>query len=717
MKIIADSKFRGPDKKRARQWLVNGVLLTMAGAGTIAATVTTGHADTNTSQAAGTETPSSAATSVPQSVVLSAGSVASNQSASAATNSNSESKNSDQSIPSQAKSVSQETQSSSANVEQQSTDSSADAQNQAGTIQKVTVQTAVNVDSTSASANTQATMRAARADIAVSTAASEAVQAPSENAAIWMPDATLRAFAESQANHEFGAVVNDDNLYQYIGRIQNLTSPESANNGIKSLAGLEYAQTLQTLQLYNSELGSDGMVDLSNLAKLNLISIFNDQTLTGTVDEFINKHLGADNDLWTIQLVNDSLSGTIPDLHNFLKLRTLILAEDNLTGTIPDLSYLPNLLVVQFFNNQLTGGLDGLINCSNVFDIRVQNNDLSGELPDLSGLDLSTRFDFRYNHFTSSATGLQKNAGWTYGVGQGVQAGTYQIGKGTNGFDPITGYLFGATDYSNGVTPVADYHYTVRNWTTTVAGTYVYRVENGKLTDVSNAFDIVADPNDPSGFKLVPNTDLPDGSYMVYVTGSDIAPKVTPAAGYSAFLYFNLVNVKPTDPDNLGQPDNPDNPDNPDQPENPGNPDQPDDPNEPDQPEKPQIPDKPDVPQTPENPDTNETTTPENSAASQQSNETFDVVTSANNEQTASATNDSLAGSAVASVAKAAAVQSSVTPSHANPSQHLEQSKTDQRHELPATSQQSSSIWTAIGLSILSLMSFGSLTGGYRRRH
>ncbi|MCH4012386.1 MAG: hypothetical protein LKF22_06910 [Furfurilactobacillus sp.] len=489
MKTIEDTKFWGPDKKRARQWLVNGVLLTMAGAGTIAATVTTGHADTNTSQAADTEIPSSAATSVPQSVVLSAGSAASNQSASAAINSNSESKNSDQSIPSQAKSVSQEAQLSSANVEQQSTDSSADAQNRAGTTQKVTVQTAVNVDSTSVSANTQGTMRATRANIAIPTATSEAVQAPSENAAIWMPDATLRAFAESQANHELGVAVNDDNLYQYIGRIQSLTSPEDANNGIKSLAGLEYAQTLQTLQLYNSELGSDGMADLSNLAKLNWISIFNDQTLTGTVDDFINKHLGAGNNLWTIQFVNDSLSGTIPDLHNFLKLRTLVLAEDNLTGTIPDLSYLPNLLIVQFYNNQLTGGLDGLLNCSTVDDIRVQNNNLSGELPDLSGLELSTRFDFRYNHFRSSAIGLQKNVGWTYGVGQGVQAGTYQIGKGTNGFDPITGYLFGATDYSNGATLVADYHYTVRNWTTTAAGTYVYRVENGKLTDVSSAFD------------------------------------------------------------------------------------------------------------------------------------------------------------------------------------------------------------------------------------
>ncbi len=104
--------------------------------------------------------------------------------------------------------------------------------------------------------------------------------------------------------------------------------------------------------------------------------------------------LGSLTSLTTLDLSDNQLSGTIPDLSSLTSLTTLNFGDNQLSGTIPDLTALTQLQTLNLRDNRLTGPIpEELGDFTQLELLYLDNNQLSGPIPaalgDLNQLDVA----------------------------------------------------------------------------------------------------------------------------------------------------------------------------------------------------------------------------------------------------------------------------------------------------------------------------------------
>ena len=143
---------------------------------------------------------------------------------------------------------------------------------------------------------------------------------------------------------------------------------------------------------------SDGRVIELNLSENNLVGIL--PTALGNLDQ-----------MTTLNLNTNQLSGTIPDLTRLTSLTNLQLGDNALSGTIPaSLNSLTTLTHLYLHQNQLSGSIPDLGRLSELQLLRLWNNQLSGEIPaSLSKLTNLRSLDLRENQLTGPIPDLSRN--------------------------------------------------------------------------------------------------------------------------------------------------------------------------------------------------------------------------------------------------------------------------------------------------------------------
>ena len=116
--------------------------------------------------------------------------------------------------------------------------------------------------------------------------------------------------------------------------------------------------------------------------------------------------LSALSNLITLSLYGNELSGPIPDLSAFFNLDRLDLLNNELSGPIPDLSALSNLRTLSFSDNQLSGPIPDLSALSKLDWLNLSYNKLSGPIPDLGALSQLRLLKLSYNELSGPIPNL-----------------------------------------------------------------------------------------------------------------------------------------------------------------------------------------------------------------------------------------------------------------------------------------------------------------------
>jgi len=125
--------------------------------------------------------------------------------------------------------------------------------------------------------------------------------------------------------------------------------------------------------------------------------------LTGTLPQ-----LSALTRLTHLMLAQNQLNGAIPDLTHMTDLQELWLNNNEFTGAVPHLSALTNLRGVGLNHNQLTGTIPNLTNLTKLEDLWLNNNKLSGTFPDLSALTSLQGVGLSHNQLTGTIPDLSR---------------------------------------------------------------------------------------------------------------------------------------------------------------------------------------------------------------------------------------------------------------------------------------------------------------------
>lgn len=105
-----------------------------------------------------------------------------------------------------------------------------------------------------------------------------------------------------------------------------------------------------------------------------------------------------------IDLQNNALTDTLPDLSGLTALTDFNVRGNDLSGPIPDLSAMAALEYFQVLDNDLSGPLPALPASIKYFD--ASNNHLSGPIPDLSALTSLQQFYGERNQLSGPMPGL-----------------------------------------------------------------------------------------------------------------------------------------------------------------------------------------------------------------------------------------------------------------------------------------------------------------------
>ncbi len=94
-----------------------------------------------------------------------------------------------------------------------------------------------------------------------------------------------------------------------------------------------------------------------------------------------------DGNVVALNLIQNNLSGELPDLSSLTTLKELNLRNNKLTGKIPNLSALTQLEQVSFHKNNLCGQIPDLSGLTHLKQLDISQNQLTGPIPDLSKLN------------------------------------------------------------------------------------------------------------------------------------------------------------------------------------------------------------------------------------------------------------------------------------------------------------------------------------------
>ncbi|OQW90457.1 MAG: hypothetical protein BWK78_06975 [Thiotrichaceae bacterium IS1] len=187
------------------------------------------------------------------------------------------------------------------------------------------------------------------------------------------------------------------------GHIQkiDLSNVGSSSNGYISGNGLKgqipdlNLPSLVELWLVNNQL-SGSIPNFSNLPKLIRLALVANQ-LSGSIPDF--SKLPNLKELW---LGSNQLSGSIPNFSNLLNLQSLSLDDNQLSGSIPNFSNLPNLTWLYLNGNQLSGTIPNFSNLPNLTWLYLNGNQLSGTIPNFSNLPKLATLYLNDNYLSGS---------------------------------------------------------------------------------------------------------------------------------------------------------------------------------------------------------------------------------------------------------------------------------------------------------------------------
>ena len=135
--------------------------------------------------------------------------------------------------------------------------------------------------------------------------------------------------------------------------------------------------------------------------------------------------LSALTELRELSLSLNQLNGPILELGALANLMSLSLSSNRLTGQIPDLSTLTNLSSLSLSSNQLTGEIPELGALTNLTSLSLSYNRLTGQMPDLSALTKLTVLDLNSNRLSENITDLSALTKLEYvGLGDNELKGT-----------------------------------------------------------------------------------------------------------------------------------------------------------------------------------------------------------------------------------------------------------------------------------------------------
>lgn len=115
------------------------------------------------------------------------------------------------------------------------------------------------------------------------------------------------------------------------------------------------------------------------------------------------------NNVTNLNLTNNALQGSLPNLSTLTNLVNIQLSSNQLTGDLTSFSGLTQLTVLNLYGNQLTGDLTPLTNLTQLSNLRLGSNQFSGDLTPLAGLNLLSFMhiaDNQLNGDLSTITGL-----------------------------------------------------------------------------------------------------------------------------------------------------------------------------------------------------------------------------------------------------------------------------------------------------------------------
>jgi len=109
-----------------------------------------------------------------------------------------------------------------------------------------------------------------------------------------------------------------------------------------------------------------------------------------------------------LNLGENVLQGTLPNLTGLSGLEQLNLFENRLEGLLPDLTTLTNLKVLNLRNNLFSGPLPDLSSLTQLEKVSFYDNQLCGQIPDLSTLTHLEQIDLINNQFTGPIPDLSQ---------------------------------------------------------------------------------------------------------------------------------------------------------------------------------------------------------------------------------------------------------------------------------------------------------------------
>jgi len=179
-------------------------------------------------------------------------------------------------------------------------------------------------------------------------------------------------------------ILDYNNFTGDLPNLSNLTNLKILNLAANDFTG-DLPDLSALIQLEEINLSQNNLTgELSNFAAQNNLKILNlgDNNLTGEISEFVHPFLTQ------LDLSNNLLQDSIPDLNSLPELIELNLSGNMFEGNMPNFSTIPNLTYLNLSENTLVNTIPDFNNLPNLVILNIGNNQLSGTIPDFSNLPL-----------------------------------------------------------------------------------------------------------------------------------------------------------------------------------------------------------------------------------------------------------------------------------------------------------------------------------------